>query len=155
LKKTLVVLAVLSIVLTQPLFAAEPMAKSHGLMTVDKAWTSAMLANDPAACAALYAEDAVLVLPGTGAIKGRKAIADAYAGWMKDMKVVAASVTDAHYASNGDVSGGWGAWSVTTVPRAGGDPTTESGTWSAVAVKKNGVWMYASDHASSDPAPAK
>jgi len=135
--------------------AAEPAAPKHGLTTVDSAWVKAMLANDAAACAALYSDDAVLVLPGTGAIKGKKAIADAYAGWLKDVKVTDAAVTDAHYRSAGRVSAGWGAWKVTTVPKAGGAPTTETGTWCAVAVEKDGVWKYASDHASADPPPAK
>ena len=133
--------------------AAEPPASRHGLMTVDSAWVKAMLANDAAACAALYADDAVLVLPGSGAIKGRKAIAEAYAGWLKDVKVTDAAVMDSHYRSAGHVSAGWGAWRVTTVPTAGGAPTTETGTWCAVAVEKDGVWTYVSDHASADPAP--
>ena len=89
--------------------AAEP-APEHGLMTVDSAWVKAMLANDAAACAALYADDAVLVLPGSGAIKGKKAIADSYADWLKGVKVTDAAVMDSHYRSAGHVSAGWGAW---------------------------------------------
>ena len=112
-----------------------------------------MLANDAAACAALYADDAVMVLPGSGAIKGQKAIADAYAGWLKDIKVTEVALTDTHYASAGKISTGWGAFKVTTVPKAGGKPTTETGTFSAVAEEKGGVWKYVSDHASDDPPP--
>ncbi|HQR46285.1 MAG TPA: SgcJ/EcaC family oxidoreductase [Thermoanaerobaculia bacterium] len=138
-----------------PVLAAEPAAPKHGLTTVDSAWVKAMRANDAAACAALYADDAVLVLPGSGAIKGKKAIAEAYAGWLKDVKVTDAAVMDSHYRSAGKVSAGWGAWKVTTVPKAGGAPTTETGTWCAVAVEKDGVWKYASDHAAADPPPAK
>jgi uncharacterized protein (TIGR02246 family) len=133
--------------------AAEPAASKHGLMTLDSAWVKAMLANDPAACAALYADDAVLVLPGSGAIKGKKAILDVYAGWLKDVKVTDAAVTDSRYRSAGHLSTGWGAWKVTTVPKAGGPATTEFGTWCAVAVETNGVWKYFSDHASADPPP--
>jgi len=133
--------------------AADP-APAHGLMTVDAAWVKAMLANDAAACASLYADDAVMVLPGSGAIKGKKAIADAYAGWLKNVKVTDAAVMDTHYQSGGKVSAGWGAFKVTTVPKAGGAPTTEVGTWCAVAVQqKDGSWKYVSDHASDDPPP--
>jgi len=135
-----------------PTFAADP-APKHGLMTVDSAWVKAMRANDAAACAALYAEDAVLVLPGSGAIKGKKAIAAAYGAWLKDVKVTDAAVMDSHYRSAGHVSSGWGTWKVTTVPKAGGAPTTETGTWCAVAVEQDGAWKYAADHASADPAP--
>jgi ketosteroid isomerase-like protein len=104
-KKNLVYLLFTSLVLAiAPLQAAE-----HGLMTVDSAWVKAMLANDAEACAALYADDAVLVLPGTGPIKGRKAIAEAYAGWLKEFKVTDARLTDGEYRSAGTISSGWGA----------------------------------------------
>ena len=153
-KKTLVASLLACLVLPAPAFAADP-APKHGLQAVDTAWVKAMLANDAAACAALYADDAILVLPGSAAIKGKKAIAEAYSGWLKDVKVTEAVLMDTRYRSAGHVSAGWGAFKVTTVPKAGGAPTTEVGTWCAVAVEKDGVWKYASDHASDDPAPAK
>lgn len=129
-------------------------AAEDGMKIVDSAWTKAMLANDAAAVAALYADDAVLVLPGSGAIKGKKAIADAYAGWLKDVKVTEAVLMDTRYRSAGKLSTGWGSWKMTTVPKAGGKPTTETGTFCAVAAESKGAWKYVSDHASADPAPA-
>ena len=152
-KKTLAVCVLACVALTAGAFAADA-APQHGLMTVESAWVKAMLANDAAACAALYADDAVLVLPGSGAIKGKKAITDAYAGWLQQVKVTEAVLIDTHYQSAGHVSAGWGAFKVTTVPKAGGAPTTETGTWCAVAAQqKDGSWKYVSDHASDDPAP--
>ena len=152
-KKIIVACALVCAALTAGAARAADAASRHGLQTVDGAWVKAMLANDAAACAALYADDAVLVLPGSGAIKGRKAIADAYAGWLKDVKVTDAAVMDVRYESAGHVSAGWGHWKVTTVPKAGGAPTTETGTFCAVATEKGGVWKYAADHASADPPP--
>ncbi len=153
-KKTFVACLLACLVLPAAAFAADP-APKHGLMTVDSAWVKAMLANDAAACAALYADDAVLVLPGSGAIKGKKAIADAYAGWLKDVKVTDVVLSDTHYQTAGHLSTGWGAWKMTTVPKAGGAATTETGTFAAVAAEKDGAWKYVSDHASADPpAPA-
>lgn len=140
------------VVLTATLIAGDA---KHGLTTVDRAWAKAMIANDAAACAALYAEDAVLVLPGTGQIKGRKAIEAAYAGWMAQVKVLDARITHSEYRSAGDLSTGWGTWKVVSEPRAGGAAITETGSFTAVAAKKNGRWMYLSDHASADPAPSK
>jgi len=155
-KKTPAVCVLACVALTAGAALAADAAPKHGLMTVDNAWTKAMLANDAAACAALYADDAVFVLPGAGAIKGKKAIADAYAGWLKNVKVTDATVMDTHYQSAGHVSAGWGAFKITTVPKAGGAPTTEIGTWCAVAAQqKDGSWKYVSDHASDDPPPAK
>lgn len=148
-KKTLAVCVLAFATLT----AGAAAAADDGLKTVDSAWSKAMLANDAAAAAALYADDAVLVLPGSGAIKGKEAIAEAYAGWLKDVKVTEAAVMDTQYRSAGNISTGWGHWKMTTVPKAGGKPTTETGTFCAVAAKKDGVWKYVADHASSDPAP--
>lgn len=152
-KKIIVACVLVCVALTAGAALAADPAPPHGLQTLDSAWAKAMLANDAAACAALYADDAVLVLPGSGAIKGKKAIADAYAAWLKDVKVTDAAVMDTHYRSAGHVSAGWGAWKVTTIPKAGGAPTTEVGTWCAVAEKKGSAWKYVSDHASADPAP--
>lgn len=155
-KKTIVACVLMCLALTAGVALASDAAPKHGLMTVDSAWVKAMLANDATACAALYADDAVLVLPGMGALKGKKAIADAYAGWLKDVKVTDAAVMDTHYRSSGHVSAGWGAFKITTVPKAGGASTTEIGTWCAVAAQqKDGSWKYVSDHASDDPPPAK
>lgn len=146
------ILVACAVLAAGPLAAADA-APKHGLMTLESAWSKAMLANDAAALAALYADDAVLVLPGTGAIKGKKAIEEAYAGWLKDVKVTEFALMDTHYRSAGHISTGWGAWKMTTVPKAGGAPTTEIGTWCAVAAETNGVWKYVSDHASADPPP--
>ena len=153
-KKTIVACVLVCVALTADATLAADPAPRHGLMTLDAAWAKAMLANDAAACAALYADDAVLVLPGSGAIKGRKAIADAYSGWLKDVKVTDAVLVDTHYRSAGHVSTGWGAWKITTMPKAGGAPTTETGTFCAVAEETGGGWKYVSDHASADPVPA-
>ena len=153
--RLLLILACATTFLVAPVYAADAAAKKQGLQVVDSAWMKAMLANDVDAVTALYAEDAVLVIPGSGAIKVKKAIHDAYSGWLSEVKVTDVAVSDSHYESSGNVSTGWGAWKVTTVPKAGGAPTTQTGTWSAVAMKRNGVWKYVSDHASADPAPAQ
>ena len=153
-KRTALALLLLGLVLAAgPASAADPAEAKHGLTILDSAWAKAMLANDAAACAALYADDAVMVLPGSGAIKGKKAIQEAYAGWLKNVTVTEAAVLDAHYRSAGNLSTGWGSWKVTTVPKAGGSSTTEVGTWCAVATETNGVWKYVADHASADPTP--
>jgi uncharacterized protein (TIGR02246 family) len=153
-KKVHLFVALVGLVFATPLFAAGAAVK-HGLQTIDEKWMKAMLAGDAAAVAAVYAEDAVLVLPGSPAIKGRKAIQEAYAGWFKANKIVDVALTESHYESSGNISTGWGSWKMTTAPAAGGAPTTQTGTFAAVAMKKNGVWKYVSDHASEDPPAAK
>src|SRR5471030_852551 len=95
---------------------------------LDAAFTKAMLAGDAAAVAACYADDAVLVMPGSPAIQGKKAITDALEGFLKDLKVTDLVLTDAHYRMDGHLSAGWGHFKMTTVPKAGGAATTETGT---------------------------
>ena len=154
-KRTGIVVLFVCAALAASTLTAADAAPKHGLMTVESAWLKAMLANDAASCADLYADDALLVLPGSGAIKGKKAIAEAYAGWLKSVKVTDAALMDTQYRSAGRVSAGWGRFKVTTAPKAGGAATTETGTWCAVATQqKDGAWKYAADHAADDPAPA-
>lgn len=143
-----------------PLAAADATVP-RGMKGVDAAWTKSMLAGDAGAAAALYADDAVLVLPGSPAIKGKTAITAAYEGFLKDVKVTEVALTDTHYRTAGHLSAGWGHWRMTTAPKAGGASKTETGTFLAVAAEKDGAWKYVSDHAASDPpataaaAPAK
>lgn len=132
--------------------AREP--KAVGVQSVDQAFTKALLDGDAAALAALYADDAVLVMPGSPAIRGGKAIAEAFAGWLKATKVTAFSMTTTGHRTSGRLSTGWGTWTMTSAPKAGGAPTTETGTFCEVTQEKDGVWRYVSDHAAADPAPA-
>ncbi len=136
-------------------FAADA-PKSSGVKALDAAWTKAVLAGDAAGLAALYADDAVLVMPGAPAARGGKAIADSLAAWLKDMTVTEFVLMDSHYQTGGHLSAGWGRYRMTTVPKAGGAPTTETGNYCGVATEKGGVWKYVSDNAQADlPPPAK
>jgi uncharacterized protein (TIGR02246 family) len=147
----LALLVCLSVVTGSAKAADAPEAR--GVRSLDAAWTKAVLAGDAAALAALYADDAVLVLPGTPAARGGKAIAESFAGWLKETKVTEFVLSDSRYRTEGRLSAGWGRYRMTTVPKAGGAPTTETGTYCGVAVEKDGVWKYVSDNASAEPAP--
>lgn len=130
--------------------AASP---ASGVKNLDAAWIKAVLAGDAAGLAALYADDAVLVMPGSPAARGSKAIGEAFAAFLKDTKVTEFVLMDSQYRTGGHLSAGWGRYKMTTVPKAGGAPTTETGTYCGVATEKDGVWKYVSDNAASDPAP--
>ena len=127
--------------------------KTSGVEALDQALTKAVLAGDAAALAALYADDAVLAMPGAPAARGRKAIAESLAAWLKDTKVTAFTLKGQHRTA-GRLSAGWGSWKMTSAPKAGGAPVTETGTYCGVAVEKDGVWKYVSDNAAADPAPS-
>jgi uncharacterized protein (TIGR02246 family) len=133
------------------LSAAPP--TTSGVLSLDQAFTKAVLAGDAGALAALYADDAVLAMPGAPAARGAKAIAEMLAAWLQETKVTEFTLLDSHYRTEGHLSAGWGNWRMTSVPKAGGTPTTETGTYCGVAVEKGGVWKYLSDNAAADPAP--
>lgn len=133
-------------------FSVDP-SKATGVKSLDQAWTKAVLAGDAAALAALYADEAVLAMPGAPAARGNKAITESLAAWLKDTKVTEFTLMASHYQTAGHLSAGWGNWKMTTVPKAGGVPMTETGTYCGVAVEKDGVWKYVSDNAAADPAP--
>ena len=135
-----------------PAFAADA-PKATGVRSLDAAFTKAILAGDAAALAALYADDAVLAMPGMPAARGAKAIAELFAGLVKDTKITEFVLTDSRFETSGHLSAGWGRYKMTMVPKAGGAPTTETGTYCGVATEKGGVWKYVSDNAAADPAP--
>ena len=132
--------------------APKPGSKASGSQAVDEAWTKAVLANDLEAVMACYAPDAVAWFPGDAEAKGEKAIRAAYVNLLKDT-VKEAKLSDTHYRTFGKTSVGWGHFSMTLVPKAGGAPVTMAGRFTEVAEEKGGKWVYVADHASAEPPP--
>ena len=135
-------------------FASAALA-ADGAEALDQAWMKAMKAGDVAAVAACYAPDAVLWLPGAPEARGAKAIQDEYAGLLGANTVTEVSLTDGHYETHPNLSYGWGHFTMTLTPKAGGAPTTMVGRYLDVAKKVDGKWKYVADHASADPPPAE
>ena len=128
-------------------------ARVSGSQAVDEAWTKAILANDLDAVVACYAPDAVFWGPGDPEAKGEKAIRANYAGVLKENTVKDARLSDTHYRTVGKMSTGWGHYSLTLAPKAGGAPVTLTGRFTNVAAEKDGKWVYTADHASAEPPP--
>jgi len=129
-------------------------AQEGGAKSVDAAWLKAIKANDVGALMACYAPDAVMWLPDAPEARGSKAIRDAYTGLLAANTVVDATIANAIYQTSGDLSAGWGRFTLTLKPKKGGDPVTMKGRFTAVAMKTAGKWGYVADLASADPAPA-
>lgn len=127
--------------LAVPVMAAEP-----GAQGVDQAWVKAAKANDLEATVALYAPDAVAYLP-EGNFEGRDAIRKSWADFYGAFTVKDAKV-EGTYETMGDTSIGWGVWSLTAVPKAGGEPIEMKGRSTVVAKKIGGKWLFVVDHAS-------
>lgn len=130
-------------------------APPSGAQAADEAWRKAITANDLDRIMAVYSEDAVMWLPDAPEARGREAIRKAYAAMLAANTVTAATFADAHYQTSGDLSVGWGDFSLSLSPKTGGDPITLAGRFSVIARNEAGTWVYVVDHASAHPAPSE
>ena len=137
-----------ALVVTTPAAAAE-----SGAQIVDAAWIAAVKANDIEAVMKCYAADAVMWLPNAPSARGAKAIRAAYEGLLSANTVKDATLSDVTYRTVGNTSIAWGRFSLTLVPKAGGDPVVMTGRFTEAAERRGGRWVYIVDHASAEPAP--
>ena len=128
-------------------------AAPAGARAADEAWRKAITANDLDGIMAVYSEDAVMWLPDAPEAKGREAIRKSYAAMLAANTVTAATIANTHYQTSGDLSVGWGDFTLALSPKNGGDPVTLSGRFSVIARNEAGTWVYVVDHASAHPAP--
>ena len=123
-----------------------------GAQAVDEAWRKAITANDLDGIMAVYSENAVMWLPDAPEAKGREAIRKSYAGLLTANIVTGATFANTHYQTSGNLSVGWGDFTLTLSPKAGGSPVSLSGRFSVIAKKEGRKWVYVVDHASAHPA---
>lgn len=135
--------------------AVPAVAAEHGAQMVDQAWVKAMKANDLEATLALYAPDSVAYFPD-GDFKGKQAIRKSWTDFLATFTVKDAS-SEGTDETTGDTSVGWGFWSLTVVPKGGGEPIPMKGRATVVVKKIGGKWLYVVDHASVPlpPPPVK
>ena len=124
-----------------------------GAQAVDEAWSKAITANDLNAVMLCYSKDAVMWLPNTPEAKGTEAIRKFYADLLAANTVTGATFANTHYQTSGNLSVGWGDFTLNLSPKAGGSPVSLSGRFSVIARKEGGKWAYMVDHASAPPAP--
>ena len=144
------------------LAAALPVSAANSAQAVDAAWQKAAGSNDLEGLVKLYAPDAVAWFPDMREARGTEAIRAAYKALLDANTVTAASLRDSAYRTHGSRSVGWGKFSLTLQPKAGGKPVTLAGRYTAVFEKRGKEWMFVVDHASNEPpqpdakeAPAK
>jgi uncharacterized protein (TIGR02246 family) len=128
-------------------------AADSGAQIVDAAWISAIKANDIDAVMKCYAPDAIMWLPDAPTARGTKAIRAAYEGLLSANTVKDATLSEVTYRTVGKASLAWGNFSLTLVPKAGGDQVVMKGRFTEVAERRGGKWVYIVDHASAEPAP--
>ena len=72
---------------------------------------------------------------------------------MKDYSVTDVTLSNSVYETWQNISTGWGNFTMTLQPRAGGAPVVMKGRYTEVAKQIKGKWLYVADQASADPAP--
>lgn len=115
-------------------------------------WAKAYNAGDAAGVAAQYAEDALLLPPGSPGVKGRAAI---QAFFVKDTANTKAAgvVFNLSSATDVGVSGDMG-WESGTYTATIKGAVVESGKFLSVSRKAGGKWHYIRDTWNADAAPA-
>lgn len=123
------------------------------IKAVNDTWNKAYNAGDGAAVAALYADDAVLSVPGTAPMRGKETITAYY---VKDAPTFAASgVTAADDAAtdvgqSADLAWQWGTYRNTNKD----GNVVETGKFLTVFERRGGKWMIVRDIWNSDTASA-
>ena len=140
-------LAFLIVTFSLPCRAAET-----GAQAVDSSWIKAMKANDLEAVLKTYAPDAVVWLPQVKEARGEKEIRSAYEGLLSANTVKEVVLSETGYRTMGQVSVGWGRFSLTLAPKSGGSPVVMMGRYTDIAERRGGRWVYIVDHASAEPA---
>jgi len=132
------------VALGSPLEAIE-----RGAKIVKDDYVRAMNANDADAIADLYATDARLWVAGGDEIVGRDAIRTDSKDLLHAFRVVDYRIREASYETSGDLSVGWGRWSLTMSPRNGEPQLTVEGRFTSVARRIKGRWVFVADHSSA------
>jgi uncharacterized protein (TIGR02246 family) len=133
--------------------AADAAADKAAIDAVEAAFYKGFNAGDPAAVAALYAEDAVLNAPGIPALRGRASVREFF---VKDAAAAAAAGhtegdgAETEVGVSGDFAWRWGTYKITD--KSG--TTVDAGKYITVFQRKDGKWLIFRDTWNSDTAPA-
>jgi uncharacterized protein (TIGR02246 family) len=133
------------------LFAVSVFAQ--GIKDLDNAWVKAAKAGDIEGLVKLYAPTAVTYMPDEMKAKGTAEIRASFQKFLGASNVKEMTLTQDFESTSGNLAASSGTFSMTVEPKAGGAAQTLEGRYSSVAVKKNGKWIYVSDHASMPISP--
>jgi uncharacterized protein (TIGR02246 family) len=132
--------------------AAAPGAAADAVKQAEQAMLAGWKAKDAAKVAGLYAEDAVVAVPGMPAAKGRDAIAKDIAADLKDPAFSIDFANEAtEVAASGELAYTRGTFRVGFTDPATKRPTTQTGNYVTVFQKgSDGSWKAVADYATAD-----
>ena len=142
-----------STVAAAPPAAATTAGDESAIRDLNASWFRIYNTHDAAALAALYADDAVLMMPGAPTVRGRDAIKAAYE---KDMAAMSKAGnmnnqgSDSEISASGDLA--YESNTFTITDKAG--KKIDSGKYVTVFARKDGKWMIVRDIWNSDAGPA-
>ncbi len=150
---TFLCLALLPMIFSGALLAADSAKELAALQAVDQSWQQAVNAGNADTIASLYDEDGVLLPPGAPAAHGRAAIRAYFAKGAESAKAGISTSLDSKPA--GGVSGdmGWQSGSFTVKDKTG--KILATGKYLSISVKKGGKWLYVRDTWNTDGPPQK
>jgi len=128
-------------------------ADAAAIKAVNIAWNKAYNAGDGASVAALYADDAVLNVPGTPPLRGNAVIATYFAKDAPAFAATGATTADAEVSEigeSGDLAWQWGTYQNTD--KSG--TVTDTGKYLTVFERRGGKWVIVRDMWNSDAAAA-
>lgn len=127
------------------------------VLATDSAFLAGMRAGDADAIAATYVEDAVLMVPDMKPLKGRAAIRDYWAGFLKRYRVDLEAGSD-ELDGRGDLAYNRGHYHVEFSARAPSTPRlpAEDGKFLEILRRQpDGSWQYTVDMASGNGRPGR
>jgi uncharacterized protein (TIGR02246 family) len=127
-------------------------ADEAAIRAADSAWFKAHNASDADAVAALYADDAVISVPGAPAARGSAAVRAAIDKDVADMKAAGLTLVPsptADLGASGDL--GW-IWNTFAAKDKSG-ATVDAGKYLTLLARRDGKWVIIRDIWNSDNAP--
>lgn len=131
-------------------------ADEQAVRAINPAWFKAYNAHDVEGVVSLYADDAVVNVPGAAPSRGKAAIREAYTKEMGSFAAAGLSQTSSptgEFGVSGDL--GYEMNTFTVTDKSG--KTVDKGKYVSVFARKDGKWLIIQDIWNSDtpPAPAK
>lgn len=116
------------------------------------AFCATVVAEDSAALAALYTEDADSYGPDGTVQKGREAIAASWQAFFDGYDGFTCTLDRKGAEDNGKTATAWGLWTLIATPAptsaGAGEKVTMNGRFMDISVKTKDGWRYKADHAS-------
>ncbi len=112
------------------------------------AFVAALAANDAAAVAACYAQDALSYAMDEMAGVGPDFVRDSWSNFFSVYTIMEIGLYDTHMAISGDIAASWGLFRMLVEIAGDGEEIELHGRFTDVAKNVNGTWLYIADHAS-------